>query len=129
MAIRGGDAAILTSNTPLNTTTNTLLVTLGPIDVPADSTRVIIAGLCCILTGAGATALAIQVRRGALITDPLVGVSLADPGAASTNCQVNLMVIDTLVNAATATYSLCCAQVAATGNGQNVQSALFVLFI
>jgi hypothetical protein len=108
-----------TSDTALVTTAETIVATVTGVTVPRPGTKVILTGVCQVTTGTNTTALTPRIRRGAAITDTLVGE--ANPQqiatAAGNTETVEYMAEDTPGEVFNQTYVLTVQQTAASANG------------
>ena len=112
----------VTSDTTLVTTAETILVTLVVASVRGSASRVQLAAKFDLTIGTNGTGFITRWRRGATITDTVVGESNTDQiatAAASTEDHVH-MVEDTPGEVANQTYVFTVQQVAATANGTAV---------
>jgi len=125
------DAASFTTDVTLTTTTETVLVSSPRITIPKDATRIVVWGYGQLTTGAGTTAVTPRIRRGAAITDALVGLATAEnvKAAAGSTEAFFLLVAEELGARDSVRYSFTLQQTAATGNGTALQGtiAVFVL--
>lgn len=118
-------SAQVTTDTSIVTTTETILATITSVTTPRNNTRVQLVGKCDITTGTNTTALTFRWRRGATITDTVVGESNVDQveaAAGSTEDHVHI-VEDTPGDVNAQTYVFTVQQTAASANG----SALFAV--
>ena len=92
---------------------------LAQVNVSVDnaSANILLEGNVDITTGAATTALTVQVRRGATLAGPVVGVAEVPGAGAAARVVVPLQVIDSPGEVAGQVYSLTVTQTAATGNG------------
>jgi hypothetical protein len=127
MAIVGCDGTYSATGTSPGAGVEGIMVTLGPIDVPRDATRALVTFIAHGFTGAGTTAAAAQIRRGATITDPLITLGQSVLVTASQGANLVIAALDLLINAATVTYSGTVTPTA--GNWTNKNAMLYVLFV
>lgn len=106
------------SNTTLVTTAETVVCTLTGISTPMTGRRVRLTAHASIISGASTTSMAVRIRRDSL-TGTLVGTSETDtiPGAAGTQADYTILVVDTPAEVANATYVMTVSQTAASANG------------
>lgn len=96
----------------------TLVFTTPPISLPVDNTFVQLDFMCVILTGASTTALVYLIRRGTLVTSPLVTpTGIQDAAAAVTEVVTAGMWVDSPGAVGGVQYSLTVQQTAATAAG------------
>lgn len=126
---RGGDGIANGAGATLINNTELVICTLGPIEVPSDTTRVLVYGLCTVTGGTTATSLNTRIRRGSTLADTAVGFQSAALLSAGVLGQASVLVIDVLALAATVTYSMTAQQVGATANAAVASAEMFVLFI
>ena len=129
MAFRGGDSAFSAAATAIANATATVVLTIGPVEVPSDSIRCIIFGLVTITTGAATSSLVTRIHRGTTIADPVVGSlsqSFSNAGVGNTGV---VFVTDVLANVATVTYTLSVQQGGGTGPGTASWAQLAVMFV
>jgi hypothetical protein len=127
MAIRGADGSISIAGTTIPNGSEAVLVTLGPIEVPADSLRAVVIACVQFSTAAGVTSVLLRLRRGLTTADALVQQGGTIPQTASSNGGLTLFSIDPLLLAATVSY--CITGQAAGGTGSNLEAVLSVLFL
>lgn len=113
-----------TANTTITTTTETIIATVTGVTTPRGGCKVQLFGMCQFTTGGSTTAVTLRWRRGATITDPVVGEANAtqiDAAAGSTNDEVYACE-DTPGDVASQTYVLTIQQTAAAADGTCVFS-------
>lgn len=119
-------STLVTTDTPLVTTAETVVATLSGVSTPRPGIKVVISGWCQVTTGTATTALTPRIRRGTAITDTLVGEANADQvqAAAGSTENADIMVEDSPGEVAGQSYVLTIQQTAATGNGSCIQASL-----
>lgn len=127
--VREAEATYDNTNITLVTTTETVIVTSPFVTLPADANQVVILAYAQLTTGTAATAVTPRIRRGTLITDPLVGEANAEniKAAAGSTEPFIIMVAEDLTLRDRVRYSLTLQQTAATGDGTAVQYSILVL--
>jgi len=110
------------------TTTETVIVTSPLVKIPVATCRVVIRAWYRIQSGTATTGLTQSIRRGALVTDPLVGEAsaCAISAAAGSTEEHGVCVTEQLQNQESVQYSLTCTQAGATGNGTARQATIEV---
>ncbi len=103
-------------NGTLVTTAETIMATSPPINLTQDGALVLLFWQIEGVLGVGATAFQIRLRRGTLVTSPLVNVNGGQTLAASTNFLSGGAYPDSPGIVAEQQYTLTCQQVSATGN-------------
>lgn len=126
--IREFEAASVTANVTLTTTTEEALVSIARITLPTDEARVVILGWFQITSGAGTTAITPRIRRGTTVSAALVGEAnaVALGAAAGETEHLVIQVADELRLTDTVEYVLTVQQTGATGNGTALQAAIAV---
>lgn len=116
--------ALQTTDTPLVTTAETVVVTLTGVTTPR-KTNVFLKGWCKITTGTNTTAVVLRIRRGGL-TGTVIGES--DPitigAAAGSNEEFEIEVLDGAIDLGSATYVLTASQTGASANGTCLTASL-----
>jgi len=114
----------VSADTIITTTTETVAATSPQVKVPVATARIVIRGWLQVATGAATTTITLRIRRGTLITDPLVGESNpVNVSAAAGSTEEHVIQVSELVqDAADATYVLTCQQGAAGANGTILQA-------
>lgn len=112
----------------LVTTTETVVVTTPRVKIPVVTCRAVIRAWFQFTSGAGTTGITVGIRRGPLVTDPVVGErnTLTISTAAASSEEHGICVSEELQNQEGVEYSLTVAQFAATGNGTILQAAVEV---
>ncbi len=123
--VSGNLGAVLVSGTEL------VLVTSPVIEVPADSRLVCIIAKCFIAFGTLVTQCTLAIRRGTLITSPLVGATEANSSgvAASSNWSGTMLQSDQLTGQATVQYSLTALTNGGGTNSTPGQQSIAVFFM
>lgn len=119
-------SALVTADTSIVTTAETVLATVGKIDTPGPGMRVDLHGLVQLLVGTGTTGVTLRIRRGTDATGTLIGEANAETAgftAGSTTAFV-IDVVDTPGELAGASYVLTVVQTGASGNGTASQAEL-----
>lgn len=127
--IREAGAAYSGTNVTLVTTAETVIISSGPVTIPNDAVQAVILAWGELTTGAGTTAVTPRIRRGTLITDPLVGEANAEniKAVAGSVEAFFIMVVETLTVRDKIQYSFTLQQTAAAGNGTVLQASILVL--
>ena len=120
-------AATSSAAQTITTTTETIVATSPPAAVPFGSAFAFVFGFLQMSTGTGVTGVTARIRRGNLVTGPLVGGANVVAAAASTAIGADIAVLDSLVSFDAAQYVLTIQQAAATGNGTVNQATILVL--
>lgn len=129
--IREAAVASTISAVTITTTTETVVITSPPTDLPAPTITAVILGWCQMTIGTACTAVTPRIRRGTTITAPLVGAANAEAikTAVGSNEPFFLMLSESLVNLDQVQYSFTVQQTAATGNGNALLSSILVLLM
>jgi hypothetical protein len=119
------------ANVTLVTTAETLIISAPRIAVPRQTVTALILALAQLTTGTATTGVTPQIRRGPLVTDPLVGeANVVTIGAAAGGTEQFFgFASEELVRLADVQYSLTLTQAAATGNGTALMAAILVLLL
>jgi len=108
----------------------TLVFTTGPIGLVEDFAQVILLWCCSITTGTSTTSLKYALRRGPLVTSPLVNVStFAQTSAAGNLTTVTGVYVDNAAGISAPQYSLTVVQTACTVAGTFVDGALLAVVL
>lgn len=126
--IREIEAATTTVNVTLTTTSETVIISAPSLVLPADAVQAVILAWVQLTTGAATTTVTPRIRRGTLITSPLVGEANAEniKAAAGDTEPFMIMVLENLTVLDRVVYSLTLQQAAATGNGTALQATIAV---
>ena len=118
--------AVVTADTTLVTTAETVVATLAGVTTDNPQEIVKLRGWAQITSGSGVTGLVFRSRRGTDATGTLVGEGNNVGGgiAASTTCQGSIDTSDQPGAVAGQSYVLTVVQTAATGNGSAIQASL-----
>lgn len=117
----------ITTDTPLVTTTETVIATLSGVTSSGPGQRVKLHGWAQVTAGTSTTAVTLRVRQGAGITGTVVGEANPVQGGvvAATTASLDIDVTDALAGEiANQTYVLTAQQVAASANGSVLQASL-----
>jgi len=127
--IREAAAAGQTTNVTLTTTTEAVIISSPSIALPANMVRAIILAWAQLTTGTLTTTVTPRIRRGTLITDPLVGEANAEniKAAAGQTEPFMILLVEDITGFDRVEYSLTLQQAAATGNGTALQASILVL--
>lgn len=119
------------ANTTIVTTTETIVATLSGINTDQGGRRVILNGMVELTTGASTTAVVLRIRRGATITDTVIGTADTDTiiGAAGSTDPYVIEETDNIGEVNNLTYVLTVQQTGATGNGTAVAGQLTAEFV
>lgn len=131
MGVRMASVFSTTFIGPLPANANeTLVFTTGPLGLAVDNAAVLLFWTCSITAGTSTTGLAYRLRRGNLVTSPLVNVSSFLNTTAAGNTQVTSGVYaDQPGVAAGVQYSLTVAQAADTVAGVFVDGCLMAIVL
>ncbi len=127
--IREAVANSITANVNVPTTTETIAITSDPVVIPGDAVQVCVLAWGQLTTGAGTTTVTPRIRRGTLITDPLIGEANAEnvKAAAGSTEPFLIMVVETLIVRDKIQYVFTLQQAAAAGAGTVLQASILVL--
>lgn len=117
------------ANVTLVTTAETVIITADRAALVRRSMTAFVLAIAQLTTGTATTTVTPRIRRGPLVTDPLVGEANAITigAAAGGNEQFFAFASEDLVGLADVQYSLTLQQAAATGNGTALAAAILVL--
>jgi len=120
--------ATLTSNVTLSTTSETVILSSGPVKVPRQTCLVHIRAWAQLVTGVATTTVTPRIRRGTSTSGALVGLAGAETlkVAVAGNEPFVMEAIEQRSNQDTVEYSLTLQQANATGDGVAVQAAIEV---
>lgn len=120
-----------TANVTLVTTAETVIISAPRVAVPRQTVTAFIFAVAQLTTGTTTTGVTPQIRRGALVTDPLVGEAntITLGAAVGSNEQFFGFASEELVRLADVQYSFTLTQVAATANGTALLAAILVLLL
>ncbi len=115
----------------LTTTTEGVVISAPRVALVRGAMTAFILAIAQLTTGTATTTVTPRIRRGALVTDPLVGEANAITigAAAGSNEQFFGFASEDLVGAASVEYSLTLQQASATGNGTVLAAAILVLLL
>lgn len=127
--VREAEAQYSGVNVTLVTVAETVIISTPPLVIPADAVQVLILAWAQLTTGANTTTVTPRIRRGTLITDPLVGEANAEniKAVAGSTEPFLIMVAETVQGLDKQQYSLTLEQAAATANGTALQASILVL--
>ena len=110
------------------TTTETVVVSSGPVRAPVPTFRAHVQAWFQIATGAGTTGFTPRIRRGTATSGTLVGqaISMIIVAAAGSQEMQFIDVVEERAGEASVEYSLTVEQGGATGNGTVLQAAISV---
>jgi len=113
----------------LVTTAEGVVITSDPIAPPYDVVQAVILAWCQVTSGAAVTALTPRIRRGTLITSPLVGEANAEQlkVAAGSTEPMFIMVAEDLIRLASVQYSFTLQQTGGAANATVLQASIVVL--
>jgi len=113
------------------TTTETVVISSGPVSLPFHTCHVIILAWCQLTSGAGTTDIVPRVRRGNTTAGALVGEANAEvvKTAAGSREPFMIMVHEERAGEEAVEYCLTIQQAAATANGTVNQAAIIVLVL
>lgn len=120
--------ATRTTSVTLTTTTETVVISTGPVKVPAQTCLVHIRAWAQLTTGTATTTVTPRIRRGTAITGALVGLATAETAKAAAGGIEPFVAeaIEQRSNEDTVEYSLTLQQASATANGTALQAAITV---
>ena len=112
-------AKSIAADVTLVTTTETIVLTSDAMPLPFITGKALIEAILSIIPGADVTGVNIRIRRGTLVTSPVVGPVWTHGGGLGAGAQTTFLagVTDFLENVALAQYVVTAQQVAATANG------------
>ncbi len=123
-------ASTTIANATLVTTTDTVVVTSPAINLTYDGALVLLLWFIRLASGVGVTAINYSLRRGTLVSSPIVTVAtISVPESASAAVMRSSFYVDTPGIVANQQYSLTVAQIGATGNGSVSDVALAALLL
>jgi hypothetical protein len=113
----------------LTTTSEAVVISAPRVAVVRQSMSALAIAIAQLTTGTATTTVTPRIRRGTLVTDPLVGEANAITigAAAGGNEQFIAFGVDELSEAAGVEYSLTLQQASATGNGTVLAAMILVL--
>lgn len=123
------EAAVVTANTTLVTTAETVAATCDRVKASKQDLRVALFAFALVTLGAGATAATARVRRGTTASGTLLDEGNAVQGTAGNTILVAVLVDDELSGVVGADYVLTIEQTGATGNGTVVQAGILALAV
>ena len=117
-----------TTDITVTTTTETIVGTTPQARLPVRNCRAIVRGFAHLTTGAATTTVTPRIRRGTLVTSPLVGEANAEQvkAAAGSTEQFFIEVTQDLDNVDQVEYVFTLQQAGATGNGTILQGSVSV---
>jgi hypothetical protein len=108
----------------------TVVYTTPPINEPIDNAQVMLFWSYTLLAGTGTTAVTFKLRRGLLVTSPLIHVNnFSNPLAAAANGIFAGCYADNPGIVAGVQYSLTIVQTGATANGVNADGCLIAMVL
>jgi len=112
----------------LVTTAETLIITSPRVKIPTATARVLVKAQAQLTNGTGTTAVTPRIRRGPLVTDPVVGDAIAEQikTAAGSTEPYELAVSELVQDLDGVQYSFTLAQTAASANGTALQASIEV---
>lgn len=118
-----------TTDVTLTTTTETVIVSSGPVVSVRDTTEVVVIAWAQLTTGAATTTVTPRIRRGTTTAATLVGEANAETvkAAAGSTEPFVALVTEQIAGAGNFQYSLTLAQASATGNGSALHGGIVVL--
>lgn len=116
-----------TQNVIATTTAETILFTSNPVNPPFDNSQLIITWNLIIVMSAGTTSVIIRLRRGLLITSPLVNQGAAQTQAASATQALAGSYSDLPGITAGVQYVLTMQNAGSSGNSTMTDGSLAVL--
>lgn len=116
------------TNITLVTTAETVIITSPPVKIPVATCRVLVKAWAQLTTGGSTTAVTPRIRRGTLVTDPLVGEAnpISITSAAGGTDEYQIEVSEAFQNRENAQYVLTLQQTAAAANGSVLQAGIEV---
>lgn len=119
------------TNVTLTTTSETVIISSGPVTTPSQTSRVVILAYAQLTTGAATTTVTARIRRGTTTAGTLVGEANAETiGAAAGSTEPYFIVLEEdRADTNTVEYSLTLTQVSATGNGTALQATILVVVL
>ena|SRR3990167_165872 len=123
VTLDAAEATATTTDTTVDGTTQTIVATLTS-SLPA-GTRILLIGWVRLSVGATQTGASLTIRRGALITDAIVGEASAVSVTGSATDQLSLMAADTVLTEPQ-TYVLTVTQSGGGANSGNAEAAVLL---
>ncbi len=117
-----------TADVVIATTVETVVQVSDFLDIPYDSARLVVKAWVQLTSGAAVTAFTLRIRRGSLVTDPLVGEANAEQlsvAAGSTESHA-IEVSEQLQAQGTVRYVLTVQQTGGAANGAALQGIIEV---
>lgn len=110
----------------ITTTAETIVATLLGVNPDQGSQVIVLSGTVRLTTGTATTTVTLRIRRGPLVTSPLVGPATPNSiiGAAGNTNSYDVQAEDQTAEMANGTYVLTVQQASATGNGSAVEGEL-----
>lgn len=127
--IRQIQASSQTTAVALVTTAETLIITSPPVEYSSGQPQAIVICWGQLTTGVGTTTVTPRIRRGNLVTGPLIGLANAEnvKVAAGGTEPFFIMLTELPPIGDLLQYSFTLQQAAATGNGSCIQASIAVL--
>lgn len=127
--IREAEALSSGTNVTLTTTSETIIITSPVLVLPADRVQLYILAWAQLTTGTATTTVTPRIRRGALVTDTLIGEGNAEDvkAAAGSTEPFLIALVDNVTDRVSVQYVFTLQQAAATGNGTALQASILVL--
>lgn len=121
--------ATFTADVTLTTTTETVVVTSGPVTAPRQTVNVCILAWAQLTTGTATTTVTPRIQRGTAATGTVVGDSVAVTigAAAGSTEQYWAMACEDRSGVASVDYNLSLEQASATADGTALQGGILVL--
>lgn len=128
MALRTASTSVVwTGNVVATTTAETIMFTSNPCSPSFDNASLVLVWFAAVTLTAGSTAVTWRLRRGLLVTSPLINQVVALNVAASTTIAFNGICADTPGIVAAQQYVLTFQATGAAANSTLVDGALAVL--
>jgi len=120
-----------TTDVIVPTTTETVVISSGPVRVPTHTFRVLVLAWCQLTLGTATTYVTPRIRRGTTTADPLVGEANTEiiKGAAGDTEPFFLIASEERQGEEKVEYSLTVQQTAATADGTARQQGIVVLIL
>lgn len=130
MALRTPSTSVIwTGNVVATTTAETIFFTSAPVSPPVDSAQLVLIFNALVTLTGSTTAVTWRIRRGILVTSPLVNQGVSIPAAANTNISFNGSYADTPGIVTSQQYVLTFQATAAAANSTLVDGAFSVLVL
>lgn len=118
-----------TADVPVPTTTETVVISSGPVPLTFHTHHIVVLAWCQMTTGAGTTGVTPRIRRGPATAYPQVGEANVVAAGAGVNEQFYIVVAEDRVGEKSVEYSLTVEQAGAVADGIVLQAAILVFVL